>query len=88
VYPKSYARRGRAQDPAIFFQRRRKGAGAPVFTFLPFLGESMKDMTDDEYGALDECLIKTVPTLGPNEEGFFQGKGFKLFLWTGRPQEY
>ena len=38
----------------------------------------MRDMTDEEYKALDERLTKTVPTLGPNGMGFFSQKGFQV----------
>ena len=38
----------------------------------------MKDMTDEEYDALDERLTKTVPILGPNGTGFFSRKGFQV----------
>ncbi len=34
----------------------------------------MRDMTDNEYDALDERLTNTVPTLGPNGTGFFSRK--------------
>jgi hypothetical protein len=37
----------------------------------------MRDMTDEEYDALDERLTRTVPTLGPNGVGFFSRKGFQ-----------
>jgi hypothetical protein len=43
----------------------------------------MKDMTDEEYDALDERLTKTVPTLGPNGEGFFSGKGAQVVSLDG-----
>ena len=38
----------------------------------------MRDMTDEEYDALDERLTKTIPTLGPNGTGFFSRKGFQV----------
>jgi len=38
----------------------------------------MRDMTDEEYDALDERLTKTVPILGPNGTGFFSRKGFQI----------
>ena len=38
----------------------------------------MRDMTDEEYDALDERLTNTDPTLGPNETGFFSRKGFQV----------
>ena len=38
----------------------------------------MRDMTEEEYDALDERLTKTVPTLGPNGVGFFSRKGFQV----------
>ena len=38
----------------------------------------MRDMTDEEYDALDERLTNTVPTLGPNGTGFFSRKGFQI----------
>ena len=37
----------------------------------------MRDMTEEEYGALDERLTKTIPTLGHTEAGFFSRKGFQ-----------
>ena len=37
----------------------------------------MRDMTDEEYAALDKRLTDTVPTLGPNGTGFFSAKVFK-----------
>jgi hypothetical protein len=30
----------------------------------------MKDLTDEEYNALDEELTRTIPKLGPNGTGF------------------
>jgi len=38
----------------------------------------MRDMTDEEYDALDERLTRSVPKLGPNGSGFFSGKGFQI----------
>ncbi len=38
----------------------------------------MRDMTDEEYDALDERLTNTVPKLGPNGTGFFSRKGFQI----------
>ena len=38
----------------------------------------MRDMTKEEYEALDERLTNTVPTLGPNGTGFFSRKGFQV----------
>jgi hypothetical protein len=38
----------------------------------------MKDMTDEEYDALDERLTQTVPKLGPNGNGFFSDKGLEV----------
>ena len=38
----------------------------------------MRDMTDEEYELLDDRLTNTVPTLGPNREGFFSRKGFQV----------
>ena len=38
----------------------------------------MRDMTDEEYEALNERPTKTVPTLGPNGMGFFSKKGFQV----------
>ena len=32
--------------------------------------ETMKDLTDEEYDALDEELTRTIPKLGPNGTGF------------------
>jgi hypothetical protein len=43
------------------------------------MGEvTMRDMTDEEYDALDERLTSAVPTLGPNGTGFFSRKGFQV----------
>ena len=38
----------------------------------------MRDMTDEEYDALDDRLTEMVPTLGPNGTGFFSRKGFQV----------
>jgi len=38
----------------------------------------MKDMTVEEYYALDDRLTENVPILGPNGNGFFSGKGFQV----------
>ena len=38
----------------------------------------MKDMTIEEYYALDDRLTENVPTLGPNGNGFFSRKGFQV----------
>jgi hypothetical protein len=38
----------------------------------------MRDMTEEEYDALDERLTKTVPTLGHTKTGFFSRKGFQV----------
>jgi hypothetical protein len=38
----------------------------------------MRDMTDEEYAALDKRLTDTVPILGPNGTGFFSRKGFQI----------
>jgi len=38
----------------------------------------MRDMTDEEYDALDERLTRTIPKLGRNGDGFFSGKGFQM----------
>ncbi|MDR2966078.1 MAG: hypothetical protein LBU88_09925 [Treponema sp.] len=35
----------------------------------------MKDMTEEEYYALDDRLTNNVPKLGPNGTGFFSRKG-------------
>jgi len=35
----------------------------------------MRDMTEEEYAALDKRLTDTVPTLGPNGTGFFSREG-------------
>jgi len=37
----------------------------------------MRDMTDEEYDALDKRLTDTVPTLGADGTGFFSRKGFQ-----------
>jgi len=38
----------------------------------------MRDMTEEEYDALDERLTKTVPTLDHTKTGFFSRKGFQV----------
>jgi hypothetical protein len=38
----------------------------------------MRDMTDEEYDALDERLTKTVPALGHTGTGFFSRKGSQV----------
>jgi hypothetical protein len=38
----------------------------------------MRDMTDEEYDALDERLIRTVPTLGHTKTGFFSRKSSQV----------
>jgi len=38
----------------------------------------MRDMTEEEYYALDERLTKNPPRLGPNEVGYFSRKGFQV----------
>ena len=38
----------------------------------------MRDMSEEEYAALDKSLTDTVPTLGPNGTGFFSRKGFQV----------
>ena len=38
----------------------------------------MRDMTDEEYDALDERLTKTVPKFGHTGKGFFSREGFRV----------
>jgi hypothetical protein len=38
----------------------------------------MRDMTDEEYDALDERLTKTVPILGHTGTGFFSRKSTQI----------
>jgi hypothetical protein len=38
----------------------------------------MRDMTDEEYDALDKRLTDTVPTLGHTGTGFFSRKGTQV----------
>jgi len=38
----------------------------------------MKDMTDEEYYALDDRLTNSVPKLGSNGNGFFSRKGYQV----------
>jgi hypothetical protein len=38
----------------------------------------MRDMTEEEYDALDERLTDTVPTLGHTKTGFFSRKGSQV----------
>jgi len=40
----------------------------------------MKDMTEEEYDALDERLTKTVPTLSHTKTGFFTRKGSQAVI--------
>ena len=40
----------------------------------------MKDMTEEEYDALDERLTKTVPTLSGMRTGFFSRKGSQAVI--------
>jgi hypothetical protein len=40
----------------------------------------MRDMTDEEYDALDERLTKTNPTLGHTGTGFFSHKGSQVIF--------
>jgi len=40
----------------------------------------MKDMTEEEYDALDERLTKTVPTLSKTKTGFFSRKGSQAII--------
>jgi len=40
----------------------------------------MKDMTEEEYDALDERLTKTVPTLSHTKTGFFTRKGSQAII--------
>ena len=35
---------------------------------------AIRDMSEEEYAALDKRLTDTVPTLGPNGTGFFSRK--------------
>ena len=38
----------------------------------------MRDMTEEEYDALDERLTNTVPTLGHTKTGFFSRKSSQV----------
>ena len=40
----------------------------------------MRDMTEEEYDALDERLTKTVPTLSHTRTGFFSRKGSQAII--------
>ena len=40
----------------------------------------MRDMTEEEYDALDERLTKTVPTLSHIKTGFFSRKGSQAIM--------
>jgi len=40
----------------------------------------MKDLTEDEYDALDERLTKTTPTLSHTNTGFFSRKGSQAII--------
>ena len=40
----------------------------------------MRDMTDEEYDALDERLTKADIKLGPNGTGFFSREGFRAIF--------
>jgi hypothetical protein len=53
--------------------------------------EAMKDLTDEEYDALDEELTRTIPKLGPNGTGFLSQREARRmgldnlsvnYLWT------
>ena len=47
----------------------------------------MRDMTEEEYDALDERLTNTVPTLGHTGIGFFHARVLRLFALTKTPQK-
>ena len=40
----------------------------------------MRDMTDEEYDALDEELTKTVPRFGHTGKGFFTRESFRIIF--------
>ena len=40
----------------------------------------MRDMTEEEYDALDERLTKTIPTLSNTRTGFFTRKGSQAVI--------
>ena len=44
----------------------------------------MKDLTEEEYDALDEQLTKTTPKLGPNGTGFFAKRKAALAAQSAR----
>jgi hypothetical protein len=48
----------------------------------------MRDMTDEEYAALDKRLTDTVPTLGPNGTGFFHARVFRLLVSTKKQHKF
>ena len=47
-----------------------------------------KDMTDEEYEALDEELTSTVPKLGPNGTGFLSQREMRLLGFTNLTVNY
>jgi len=47
-----------------------------------------KDMTDEEYDALDEELTSTTPKLGPNGTGFISQREMRLLGFTNLTLNY
>ena len=47
-----------------------------------------KDMTDEEYDALDEELTRTVPKLGPNGTGWLSQREMRLLGFTNLTLNY
>jgi hypothetical protein len=47
-----------------------------------------KDMTEEEYDALDEELTRTIPTLGPNGTGFLSQREMRLMGLTNLSVNY
>jgi hypothetical protein len=47
----------------------------------------MRDMTEEEYDALDERLTKTVPTLGHTGTGFLHVRVLRLSTLMNTPQK-
>ena len=50
--------------------------------------EKYKDMTDEEYDALDEELTRTVPKLGPNGTGWLSQREMRLLGFTNLTLNY
>jgi hypothetical protein len=47
-----------------------------------------KDMTDEEYDALDEELTRSIPKLGPNGTGFLSQREMRFLGFTNLTVNY